>query len=627
MPPALATRPTLSLRSRRAAAQQRPAASAAFPSPHAAAQPICALSHTLPRCARPAPLLQRLAAARAPALGAGRATPGEEGAADAAPVHSVDSAVPADRAARRGALTPLLGALVGAVAVSLFRVLPASAAAASTAASSAAAAGSPLTLLLQLAALGLSLWLGFRARAYVRSHTAAAVAKFKAQWKGALFIPVCAAVVGWVTNWIAVQMIFYPIGYLGLPIKQAVLGTIYGCEVLSPLGWGWQGIVPAKAAQLALNIVTMVTERLLDVQQVFLRLDPTAVARLLEPALPQLALELGQEALQGAPGGSWAVGFAEAGVRAGKLPGSLVGMYGELAERYLAGLVVALQQQVHRVVDLKELVVKGMVADRLLIVNMFQTIGRAELSFLVDSGLFFGFLLGLIQMVIWMFYDSPWTLTAGGAVVGYITNWLALKCIFEPVEPTRVGPFVLQGMFLQRQREISAEFADFFVDRVLTSRQMFHNMLTGLKRPEFRALLREHTCDRFAPSVAAQLGAGGALPGALLAAGAEGAETQAGLALACAAACERLADKLEPHLEALHPYVDATLDLRSTIKAKLELMSPAEFERVLHPIFEEDEMTLILAGAVLGAIAGYIQQITSAAPPPPPAADATEASA
>ena len=30
---------------------------------------------------------------------------------------------------------------------------------------------------------------------------------------------------------------------------------------------------------------------------------------------------------------------------------------------------------------------------------------------------------------------------------------------------------------------------------------------------------------------------------------------------------------------------------------------------MLHPIFEQDEMTLIISGAVLGAIAGFIQQV------------------
>lgn len=39
--------------------------------------------------------------------------------------------------------------------------------------------------------------------------------------------------------------------------------------------------------------------------------------------------------------------------------------------------------------------------------------------------------------------------------MGYVTNWIALKWIFEPLNPVQVGPFVLQGMFLKRQLEVS----------------------------------------------------------------------------------------------------------------------------------------------------------------------------
>lgn len=166
-----------------------------------------------------------------------------------------------------------------------------------------------------------------------------------------------------------------------------------------------------------------------------------------------------------------------------------------------ASTLLARPPQINKVLDLKELVVTSMVGDKRLVVEMFWKCGEKELEFLVNSGLWFGFLLGIIQMVIWMYYDSPWTLTAGGAVVGYITNWLALKCIFEPVEPTKFGPFILQGTFLKRQREVSAEFADFFVDRVLTSKRMWETMVTGIKAPDFRAMLREHTCRDFAPEV------------------------------------------------------------------------------------------------------------------------------
>merc|ERR1711988_134201 len=52
---------------------------------------------------------------------------------------------------------------------------------------------------------------------------------------------------------------------------------------------------------------------------------------------------------------------------------------------------------------------------------------------------------------------------------------------------------------------------------------------------------------------------------------------------------------------------DVVLKLRETLEYKMKMMSSREFEQVLHPIFKEDELTLILAGAILGAAAGGIQ--------------------
>lgn len=89
--------------------------------------------------------------------------------------------------------------------------------------------------------------------------------------------------------------------------------------------------------------------------------------------------------------------------------------------------------------------------------ELFQICGRAELGFLTNSGLWFGYLLGVLQMVLWMFWDNPWTLTVGGAVVGYLTNFMALKCIFEPVEPMQVGPFTIQVLHARNERSVRIE--------------------------------------------------------------------------------------------------------------------------------------------------------------------------
>lgn len=45
---------------------------------------------------------------------------------------------------------------------------------------------------------------------------------------------------------------------------------------------------------------------------------------------------------------------------------------------------------------------------------------------------------------------------------------------------------------------------------------------------------------------------------------------------------------------------------------KMAMLSSAEFERVLHPVFEEDEWILVLVGGALGAIAGAAQAAAGA---------------
>ena len=94
-----------------------------------------------------------------------------------------------------------------------------------------------------------------------------------------------------------------------------------------------------------------------------------------------------------------------------------------------------MQQHIDELLDLKDVVVTGMIKEKQLLVDLFQRCGKAELAFLVNSGFGFGCLLGVFQMLLWIFFELPWTLAAGGAVVGYLTNLIALKLIFEPVEP------------------------------------------------------------------------------------------------------------------------------------------------------------------------------------------------
>jgi hypothetical protein len=147
--------------------------------------------------------------------------------------------------------------------------------------------------------------------------------------------------------------------------------------------------------------------------------------------------------------------------------------------------------------------------------------------------------------------------------VGLATNWLALKWIFEPVNPTKVGPFILQGQFLRRQKEVAAEFSSFFANRILTSHQVWNSILNDpTTSPSFYALFSRHFI-KFANRVTG-----------CLRINVEPEVIQM--------ATNRALTKLPQYVPVLHSYIDKTLGLESTLRVKMEQMTASQFERVLH---------------------------------------------
>lgn len=135
--------------------------------------------------------------------------------------------------------------------------------------------------------------------------------------------------------------------------------------------------------------------------------------------------------------------------------------------------------------------VRGLSDDPDTLGQFFRKVGSKELKFLVESGTYFGFLLGIIQMFQWMIFPYNWTLPVGGAVVGFVTNWIALKLVFEPVDKIDIlwGAFTIQGMFLTRQKEVSAECSKYLAENVLTSQEIWKAILMGEKSKDFERII------------------------------------------------------------------------------------------------------------------------------------------
>ena len=336
---------------------------------------------------------------------------------------------------------------------------------------------------------------------------------------------------------------------------------------------GWQGVVPAKRFQMASTMVDVTISQLLSISEVFAQLDPAVMAPLLASSL--------HDAVFG-----------------GLLPVPVLHLY---LRRVCRDMIAHIES----VLDIKALVVRGMTADPATMGRFFQRVGSSELAFLVESGTYFGLLLGLLQMLQWALYPVNWTLPVGGTIVGLVTNWIALKWVFEPLHPTRIGPFVLQGLFLRRQYEVSAEFSSYVSKHVLTSQRMWGEMLSGSSVEVLRNIVRRnvpfmspHRLDKIVHRlrcVLTSLGSSGV------------ADVASAGAVATASGAATFAAALPAPSHPLHSYIDGRLGLRTLLVSRMRRLSPEQFERVLHPIFQEDELTLILAGGALGCLAGLLQ--------------------
>ena len=84
-------------------------------------------------------------------------------------------------------------------------------------------------------------------------------------------IPVVASLIGYGTNILAIQMTFLPLDYIGC-YEEAFRRCGFSL--------GWQGIIPANAAKIAEKAVSIITTRLVTIDEVFARLDARKIAAL-----------------------------------------------------------------------------------------------------------------------------------------------------------------------------------------------------------------------------------------------------------------------------------------------------------------------------------------------------------
>lgn len=398
-----------------------------------------------------------------------------------------------------------------------------------------------------------------------------AQANFLAQWWLYLSMPLIAAVIGYVTKIAAVRMMFQPLEFVG--IKPYL---------------GWQGVIPRKAEKMASIAVDVITKRLITVEEIFQRLDPKEIANQIEKPMLNAVEQITREVLSQHQPGLWEMlpNFARE---------RLIKRVQAEAPQVVAQVMTDLRSNIGQVFDLKHLVISALLRDKLLLNRVFAEVGRKEFRFFGHSGLVFGFIIGLVQMTVWLFYQSPWILPAFGLFIGFASDWLALQMLFHPKQPKKILGLTYQGLFLKRQQEVSRDYARLVADQIITPANIWQAILQGPGSDKLFALVQkqvEQTVDEQA---------GIARPLVAFAIGSRQYQEMKKTVTA------KLVETLPTTLRHVDHYAEGAMDIRNTLMERMQKLSPEEFEGMLRPAFKEDEWSLIIVGAVLGFLVGELQ--------------------
>ena len=256
-----------------------------------------------------------------------------------------------------------------------------------------------------------------------------------------------------------------------------------------------------------------------------------------------------------------------------------------------------IKDSIDQVFDLKRMVTNTLTADKSLINRVFLETGRQEFVFIGRSGFYFGCVFGLCQMIGWTFYKGDFQLPLFGLLVGYLTNYIALRMIFRPQMPHKVGPFTIQGLFHKRQKEVAHDYARLIADEIVTPRKILEAVLTGVHSDRVFSLIARNV------QRAIDEQAGFARPFVALAVGSRKYIQMKQTAV------ERLVKRLPETLHVVDDYAKDAMDIATVLSSRLERLSPPKFEQMLRPAFQEDEWMLIAVGAVLGLCVGIGQLI------------------
>jgi uncharacterized membrane protein YheB (UPF0754 family) len=190
-----------------------------------------------------------------------------------------------------------------------------------------------------------------------------------------------------------------------------------------------------------------------------------------------------------------------------------------------------------------------------------------------------------------MLYSLPFI----SAFIGWVTNWLAIKMLFHPRNPIKIGPFVLQGIFPKRQAQVARQLGQVVATHLLSIDDLMGKLHNADSTKAILPIIEKRVDDFIEHKLTEEL--------PLLS------------MFIKDKAIDNIKRGIIQEFEAMFPeliaqigqHVKTNVNIESMVSEKVAALDSNKLEELLVGIMKKEFVFIEVIGAVLGFIIGCIQ--------------------
>jgi uncharacterized membrane protein YheB (UPF0754 family) len=406
-------------------------------------------------------------------------------------------------------------------------------------------------------------------------------------------IPLFTGVIGYITNWTGVLMLFRPLRFYGIRLPGLRLAfpllprRVRVLPLISYTGRiGWQGIVPSRADKMASIAVDKGLGKLGSIADFYRELEPDRIAEHLAAVAQAEIRQVVEQIMEQENPQLWH-----------DLPPVIREAVHARVRQQLPGIVRNITdrigENVDQLIDAKLMVIRYFVQHPELLNELFLIMGKKELRFMQNFGFYFGVPMGFVLFGILQVFPHWYVLPVGGVIIGWVVNYLGIEMIFEPVFYKKWVPWH-QGLLIKRQGEVTELYAEMVADKVITLQNIGEELLTGPRSDRTLQMLE----DTLRPAVDKAIG-----PARAAVRVAIGTKEYDQIRASVASEATQFAPIA---------FNDAEFNKRQSgkiyafIAKQMSQMGPDDFVEMLRSAIKQDEWLLFFHGGALGLFAGLL---------------------